>query len=791
LKSLNSDKARRLRVRPVLAYPAVTIALVVSVALALTPFAPSQVMALDASSAAIDTPTPTPTTTSTTTSAPTSTAAPTADATPSPTVGVSANPSLPAFAATGDHHVVARIEGSAMQANYLPVDEPVLDALPHQRFRVRFRLHNAGTAATTMTPRLEFRTEGVGTFLVVPEQPELGIPMHAAQEWIPSLDLLGGTMLGPLGADIAAADLRMGVGGSFAVNGHRSMGANPDQPMTLPSDSYTEQEFTVELTADAQYLKGYELRITDGGTPLTGTDMAVIRLGGQPALPTSPDDHQGIAVPTPLTAAGSTYPLLSASAIAANTTSLSVVSAVSRPRSGIYPLTVSAPSAATSAADIHGPYTLTSDQCSTCHRTHAAKGPGLLAIGSQSALCLTCHDGSIAAANVQFQYGLARPVNNPVTRDYYSHDALTASNHTESQLDEFGGLSNRHSACADCHNSHKANALPDSTQTTAGWTASGRLAGVSGVSVLNGAADTAPTYTFLSGVNDAVIDETAVTDVRPIALEYQLCFKCHSGYTTLTSNATLVSGPPEALIPQYSKYALDKGIEFNPENPSYHPVEAPGKNQTTKMAASLAGASPYKLWNFTMGDTVRCLHCHASGTTPDVMPDPLALPPPGSALQPHTSSNRGILVKNYRDRVLTTTTAAYNNADFALCYTCHSNTPFATDGGGADRTNFTLHGLHTANLKTMGSTNPDIDTPGAGGGNAVCAECHFRLHSTTNKVGAQVIDGTRLVNFAPDVQPNGTVLTWTAASTTAPGSCTLTCHGHPHTGAEYPALPVP
>jgi len=788
LKSLNSDKARRIRVRTVLAYPAVTIALAVSVAFALTPFGTSQVMAFAATAIPMETTAPTATSTSSTSSPSTTTPTPSATAAPSATSTTTPSPSpVPsgsAAAAPGDHHVVARIEGSAMQANYLPVDEPVLDALPHQRFRVRFRLHNSGTAATTTTPRLEYRSEGVGSFLVVPEQPVLGIPMHAAQEWIPSLDLLGGTMLGPLGAEIATADLRMGADGTFAVNGHRSTGANPDQPITLPSDSYTEQEFTVALTADAKYLTGYELRITDGGTPLTRTDVAVIRLGDLPVVPANPDDHQGIAVPTPLSAAGSTYPLLSASAITANTPSVSGVSAVYRPSSGINPLTASALSAATSAADIHGPFTLTSNQCAVCHRAHAAKAPSLLSKGSQSALCLTCHDGSIASANVQFQYNLARPVNNPVTRDYYSHDALTASNHTESQLDEFGGMSNRHSACADCHNSHKANALPDSTQTTAGWTASGRLAGVSGVSVLNGAADTAPAYTFLSGVNDAVIDETAVTDVRPITLEYQLCFKCHSGFTTLTSNATLVSGPPAALIPQYSKYALDKGIEFNPNNPSYHPVEAAGTNQTPKMNASLAGASPYKLWNFTMGDTVRCLHCHASGATPDVMPDPLALPPPGSALQPHTSSNRGILVKNYRDRVLTTRDAAYNNADFALCYTCHSNTPFATDGGGTDRTNFSLHGYHTAKLTGMGSTNTDIDTPGAGGGNAICAECHFRLHSTTNKVGAQVIDGTRLVNFAPDVQPYNGVISWRPGATSG-GSCTLTCHGVPHGPRSY------
>lgn len=173
------------------------------------------------------------------------------------------------------------------------------DASPFQTFRVRFRLHNAGTAAITKTPRLEYRTEGAGSFLVVPEESKVGVPFHVAREWVPSLGLSGGTMQGPLGDDIAVANLRIGDEGGLAVNGHHSMGANPDRPVTLPSDSYTEQEFTVSLTMDAQYLTGYELRITNGGTPLTGTDVATIRLGAPPALVLSAGQRQGLLVGAP------------------------------------------------------------------------------------------------------------------------------------------------------------------------------------------------------------------------------------------------------------------------------------------------------------------------------------------------------------------------------------------------------------------------------------------------------------------------------------------------------------
>jgi hypothetical protein len=379
---------------------------------------------------------------------------------------------------------------------------------------------------------------------------------------------------------------------------------------------------------------------------------------------------------------------------------------------------------------------------------------------------------------VKNQYDLVRPVNNETAREYYSHDAVDATPataHTLSGKNEFGGVINRHSECADCHNSHQATATAarDSAQTTDGWDASRRLAGVSGVSVVNGAAGTAPAYTFLSGAMDSVTD--------PITLEYQLCFKCHSGFTNL----------PAPIANKPSKDYLDKGVEFNPNNSSFHPVEAAGKNDTAAMQASLAGASTYKLWNFTVGSTIRCLNCHASSATPGV-----PLPQPGSALAPHTSSNRGILIRNYQDRVLkpsSGTDAAYSAGDFALCFVCHGQAPFApnasSDPAAGLQTNFSYHSKHVSGLAGGGSPGTDIDKAGDGGGNAICAECHFRLHSTTNKVGAQTLTGdpatgSHLVNFAPNVTANGGVISW-QSNGTGRGSCTLTCHGKQHNGYGY------
>jgi predicted CXXCH cytochrome family protein len=568
-------------------------------------------------------------------------------------------------------------------------------------------------------------------------------------------------MQGPLGADIAVGELRTGNdGGGLAVRGHRSMGANPDRPITLPAGSYTEQEFTVTLSIDAQYLTGYQLRITDGGTALTGTQVAEIRLGPAPAVQLSPGQRQGIAMvdPTTTRTAGAAYPLLSTQSPVAtkSVAAVSAVPAVQRPKAAGYPLTASTLSTATSVpADIHGPYSDTADQCAVCHRAHAAKAPGLLVTPSQSGLCFTCHDntGQGASTDVQTHYALARPANDPATRSYYSHDAVSSTPSTT-----------RPSECADCHDSHKARPTPDSSPASdgTGWQASGRLAGVSGVSVVNGPAGAAPTYTTLDGETDK------------ITLEYQLCFKCHSGSATLLPS---IPGKP-------SKDSLDKGVEFNPANPSFHPVEAKGKNETPAMTASLTKSSPYKLWNFTIGSTIRCLNCHASSTTPISPAPPVDAGSAGAGLQPHTSVNRGILLRNYRDRVLKSTGEAYSAGDFALCYVCHGEEPFAPSGSGSTATNFRLHSFHIANLSGGSGTGADIDTPGAGSGKAICAECHFRIHSTTNKVGTQTISGGRLVNFAPNVQPNGTVLSWTQPGSTS-GSCTLTCHGEPHDDYGY------
>lgn len=601
-------------------------------------------------------------------------------------------------------HVVLGAEGPS-GIGYQAPDLPLVEVEAGAALRVRFQLGNPGPTAVTTTPMLLQRDRAGGEYTPAPTDlssaADLTVVAEPTAVAVIPVDELLLPAPGPSGT---------------AVSGRRSLGGNPLGSLTLGPQEVTEVEFVVRVADSVSSSSGVELRLSDPAAPIGAAVSAWVRL---PTATASTSDPAGTDPSAPVAAPAAAVP--------------------------------------TPVLGTHGPYSGISDQCAICHRTHTARNVNLLTEpGSQSALCFTCHNGTGASTNVQAQYtDPSVPANDEATRSYYSHDALSATSHVRSGIDEFGGVSNRHSECSDCHNPHQAQGIDSSQPTPATpWTASGRLLGASGVAVTNGAAGTSPSYTFLDGVTS------------PITAEYQLCLKCHSGNTVLLSN----DGVPA------SRQTLDKGVELNPNNPSFHPVEAPGTNQTAAMAASLSGSSPYKRWTFTPTSTIRCTNCHATSASLG------QLPAPGSDLSTHTSAYRGILLANYQDRVLNGPREAYDAADFALCYLCHTDAPFRS-GGGASATNFRAHAKHVSGLSGNGNAGTDIDTPGDGGGNALCAECHFRIHSTSFSVGTA--PGSRLVSFSPNVQPYQGTLSFEPQTTAGPGSCTLVCHGKVHNAKPY------
>ena len=672
------------------------------------------------------------------------TPAPTVDPTPAPSPDATPTPTptpapTPAPMPVGLH--VEHIWVDSTAATTDAVDPGPLDAgkIGIERFRVyivRFQVVNNADRALVLQPHLQVgRGANATAFTTIPAQdPVEGSPFYAAAD--------DGNVFRVRTVGIPAADLRLSSSDdplAGPVAGATAWGRNPAASLTLPGHSFTEIAFAVRATADADWLSTYGFSVLDGSSELRGP-TAVVSLRAKPAPHLSPGQRSGLEVDATVV-----YPL--------DLAALQRSTQAAAPRYALLGTQAGFPSP-------HGDYTLTTDACAACHSAHTGQSVMLLQQPApQSTQCFGCHDGSGATANVQAEYlDPTVPANGPTTSSWYSHPATSTSStlHVSDRGDEFGGRLNRHAACADCHQPHNADGSL-AAETADGWSASGALEGASSVSVVNGVAGASPTYT---------LNPTST-------LEYQLCFKCHSGFTQLPAN--------DPAHP--SRWALDKAIEVNPANLSFHPIEAQGKNQTGQMGLSLSGTSPYKLWTFQITSTIRCVNCHGDSRKAT----PASLPAPGARLAPHAVKNQGLLMANYRNGDLQgtgTTTGLkssiepYRPADFALCYQCHAEEPFVdTSGDPVGSSSFSFHGLHVDGLVAIGEGSLDIDTAGAGQGNALCAECHFRTHGTTFAVNGQPA-ASRLVNFAPNVQPFRGRLEWNAAA----GTCTLICHGKPHEG---------
>lgn len=156
--------------------------------------------------------------------------------------------------------------------------------------------------------------------------------------------------------------------------------------------------------------------------------------------------------------------------------------------------------------------------------------------------------------------------------------------------------------------------------------ASTALKGVSRVSVNNVSASQV-TYTY-----------RAPSDSTPVK-EYEVCFVCHSSWTTQPAGQT--------------NYAA----VFNDKNPSFHPLEAKAKNTGINAGTFVNGWGPGKL--------VTCTDCHTSD-------DP-------TIRGPHGSTNQWILKKTY---ARSNSPALASNG---LCYDCHNPNVYNTSGSALSR----------------------------------------------------------------------------------------------------------
>ena len=334
-------------------------------------------------------------------------------------------------------------------------------------------------------------------------------------------------------------------------------------------------------------------------------------------------------------------------------------------------------------------------QCLNCHDPHGASdGAGVipkLLVAREETLCLTCHDGQPAATDIRSD--LQKAFHHPVAEYTGIH-----VNALESSPTSFGAspMNNRHSECEDCHNSHVARTDPQGSPVPPDAPTS--ILGVSRVAVLNGSAGSIPTYTFIPGSDTLSASPS----------EYQLCFKCHSSWTYQPGGQS------------------DLASVFNPNNASYHPVEAAGKDPAIHPMSFSGGMNATSV--------LGCGSCHGSDF--------------GSARGPHGSSYRYILKRSY-----TASSMAHISTSDELCFTCHSYDVYGNRNAfDAPRaySRFNKPGANKGHAEHVGEEN------------VPCYACHETHGSAGQKHLLAIGRSPGIMSYAET--PTG-------------GTCTPTCHG--------------
>lgn len=316
-----------------------------------------------------------------------------------------------------------------------------------------------------------------------------------------------------------------------------------------------------------------------------------------------------------------------------------------------------APTDVPGANDPHVDYGATTASCAGCHRAHTGSGLSLRQDWPEENICFSCHATAGPGTDVQ----LAFTGNTNTDTAFFKHDVtLTNGVHRigQSAGSDFGG-SNRHVECEDCHEPHEASRGPAEAPMLP------------------------REMTYVSGVDpvwSAVGAPAAFNWLPQAEREYQVCFKCHSSFTTLPTYlpdgwdgdsfvanglSKLTSGNP-LQIPD----SRDLAQEFNPYNASFHPVAAPGQNQAIPPGSFVAGWSQTSL--------VYCRDCH---TNPD------------GATQgdgPHGSARLHLLA----GQADYTTVYGSNNrmSDQEVCFNCHNYETYVA--GQNNYTNFYAHSNH-------------------------------------------------------------------------------------------------
>ncbi len=384
--------------------------------------------------------------------------------------------------------------------------------------------------------------------------------------------------------------------------------------------------------------------------------------------------------------------------------------------------------------DPHGSYSATTASCAACHRAHTAQGLVLRGMWPEESLCLSCHedDGPGTAVGGAFDY-----VNSSTS--IFIHDvAATDGIHRvgESHPEDFSG---RHVECEDCHEPHKA------TRGLANAPFLQReMTGISGVDPLWTAPGSPTAFQWLARAER----------------EYQVCFKCHSSFTTLPTyipdgwdGSSLVADGLRKLTstdPQQVADSRDLAQEFNPYHASFHPVVAQGRNQNIPIGAFVEGWSSASM--------VYCTDCHSNPNTSD------------EGTGPHGSPWLHILngLANYQ--TAKPDAPVYEGTE--VCFQCHDAADYVQNDRDSNfrRGNRNLHGQHSDN-----------------GSCYLCHDSHGSEQSHLLNLDLSIAAGSNTYLLPGyDGQPTNSQTVWQISPDGTEKTCWLVCHSHDHSRSSYP-----
>jgi predicted CXXCH cytochrome family protein len=314
-------------------------------------------------------------------------------------------------------------------------------------------------------------------------------------------------------------------------------------------------------------------------------------------------------------------------------------------------------------------------RCRSCHVGHGMPNTAMLPIAEED-FCYQCH-GDANERNKAIREKKILPtiklvnIRKEFRKPYHHPVELKVHDTQESFLSEYSVYGVTRSECLDCHRGH----------------------GVSG-----------------SAYSPGITPKISTKNEKEY--QYQLCYKCHTAIIQSTLSM--------------------KNIKdwFNSSNPSFHPVEAPGKNINV----------PSLIKPYTVDGIINCTDCHNNDE-------------PSGPMGPHGSRYAHILEKNFSllDYI------SESEQQYDLCYKCHQRESILADQS------FPFHNRHIVQVSTS------------------CFTCHHSHGSQRN---------THLIKYGETQDPMRIQRSSSGRLEFIDlgqkfGQCFLTCHGVDHNPKAY------